>query len=330
MFNKILIANRGEIALRIIRACKEMGIRTVAVHSDVGMHCSGAKVNGKLVPLRTALNNGDIVEIVTSASHKPSKDWLKYVRTSKARNKVRQFIKAEQRERSLDLGRELLDKEFRKQGSTLNRVISSSEIEKAVSDLGYKEVDDLLAAVGYGKVTPGQVVGRTLPREYTPREPGHIERVVEKIRRKPSSAIRVQGVDDILVRFAKCCNPLPGDEVVGFITRGRGVTVHEAECSHVLDGDPERRIEVSWDADKQTTRIVKIRIFCTDKKGMLAGISSAITDAQANIVGASVISTEQRGVNTFDIEVRDLNHLKKVFAAVQKVKGVEKVARLRH
>jgi len=301
-----------------------------AVHSDVGMHCTGARVNGRLVPLRTVLCNGDIIEIITSPSQHPSKDWLKFVRTSKARNKIRQFVKAEQRERSLELGRELLDKELRKHGSTLGRVLSSGEINNAVSELGYRETDDLLAAVGYGKVTPGQVVARTLPREHVPRTPGHIGRVVEKIRRKPSSAIKVQGVDDILVRFAKCCNPLPGDDVIGFITRGRGVTVHAADCPHVLDGDPERRIDVSWDADRQTTRIVRIKVYCADKKGMLASISSAITDAQANIVGANVVSTPEGGMNTFDLEVRDLNHLRKVFNAVQKVRGVERVERLRH
>ena len=301
-----------------------------AVHSDVGMRCNGARVNGRLVPLRTVLNNGDIVEITTSPSQHPSKDWLKFVRTSKARNKIRSYVKAEQREKSLELGKELLDKELRKQSSTLNRVIASGEIVNAVKELGYRETDDLLAAVGYGKVTPGQVVARTLPREHAPRAPGHIERVVEKIKRKPSSAIRVQGIDDIMVRFAKCCNPLPGDDVIGFITRGRGVTVHAGDCPHVLDSDPERRIEVSWDADKQMTRIVKVRVTCSDKKGMLASITSAITDAQANIVGASVTSSHERGYNTFDLEVRDLNHLKKVFAALQKVRGVEQVERLRH
>jgi len=302
-----------------------------AVHSDVGMHCNGARVNGRLVPLKTILNNGDIVEIITSAAQRPSKDWLKYVRTSKARNKIRQFVKTEQRERSLELGRELLDKELRKHSSTLNRIISSGEINAAVSELGYREADDLLAAVGYGKVTPGQVVARAIPRGDVPRTPGHIGRVVEKIKRKPSSAIRVQGIDDILVRFAKCCNPLPGDEVIGFITRGRGVTVHAADCPHVLDGDPERRVEVSWDAGKQTMRIVKVRVYCSDKKGILASITSAITDAQANIVAANVVSTtDHRGLNTFDLEVRDLNHLQKVFAAIQKVRGVERIERLRH
>jgi len=302
-----------------------------AVHSDVGMHCNGARVNGRLVPLKTALNNGDIVEIITSAAQRPSKDWLKYVRTSKARNKIRQFVKTEQREKSLELGRELLDKELRKHSSTLNRIVSSGEINTAVSELGYREADDLLAAVGYGKVTPGQVVARALPRGDVVRTPGHIGRVVEKIKRKPSSAVRVQGIDDILVRFAKCCNPLPGDEVIGFITRGRGVTVHASDCPHVLDGDPERRIEVSWDAGKQTMRIVKIRVFCSDKKGILASITSAITEAQANIVAANVVSTaDHRGLNTFDLEVRDLNHLQKVFAAIQKVRGVERIERLRH
>ena len=302
-----------------------------AVHSDVGLRCSGARVNGRLVPLKTPLQNGDIIEILTSPHQKPSKDWLKHVRTSKARNKIRHFLQAEQRERSIELGREMLDKELRKHGSTFNRMTGGEPLLKAVADLGYKTEDDLLAGVGYGKVTPGQAVGRILPREAEPPKPGRIGKVIGKIRGKSSSAIRVQGVDDILVRFAKCCTPLPGDDIVGFITRGRGVTVHAADCPHLDDSEPDRRVDVSWDADKKSTRTVRIRVFCADRKGMLAAISGAITDCEANIVAANVVSTpDQRGQNTFEVQVESLEHFKRVVLAIQKVKGVERVDRLRH
>ncbi len=304
-----------------------------AVHSDVGQRCVGARVNGKLVPLKSVLQNGDIVEIITSPNQKPSKDWLKYVRTSKARNKIRQFIKAEQREKSLELGREILDKDLRKHGSTLGRALGSEGMAQAVEELGHHGVDDLLAAIGYGKVTSGQVISRVLPREkgaevHPPH--GRPEKSVEKERKKPSSAIQIQGIDDIMVRFAKCCNPLPGDEVAGFITRGRGVTVHTADCPHVVEGDPERRIEVSWNARKKTTRPVKIRVHCLDQKGMLAAISGAITDCEANITSASVLSTpDRKGINNFEIDVQDLSHLNRVIHAVMKIKGVSRVERMK-
>ncbi len=154
--------------------------------------------------------------------------------------------------------------------------------------------------------------------------------MLEKIRKKPSSAIQIQGVEDILVRFAKCCNPLPGDPVIGFITRGRGMTVHTSDCPHVLEGDPDRRIEVEWDMKKKATRAVKIRVYCDDQKGMLASITGAITNCEANIISANVLSTpDHKGVNTFEVDVQDLNHLNRVINSLLKMKGVYKVERLR-
>ncbi len=303
------------------------------VHTDLGHHCAGARINGKLVPLKTELRNGDIVEVISSSGQTPSKDWLKYVRTSKARNKIRQWIKVEQREKSLHLGREMLEKELRKHGVSLNRVLGSEDLSFAVEELGFKTEADLMAALGYGKLSLGQVVGRLIPSEKLKSEPakhGAIGKVLEKIRKKPSSAIKIQGVEDILVRFAKCCNPLPGDPVIGFITRGRGVTVHTADCPHVLEGDPERRFEVEWDMKKKASRPAKIRVFCLDQKGMLAGITGAITNCEANIISANVLSTlDHKGLNTFEVDVQDLNHLNRVINALLKIKGVYKVERLR-
>lgn len=304
-----------------------------SVHTDVGNHCSGAKINGKLVPLKTELRNGDIVEVITSNHQTPSKDWLKFVRTSKARNKIRNWIKAEQRERSIELGRDLLEKRLRKYGMGLKKVLASSEFSHAWEEFGFSHGDDLLAAIGYGKVSLGQAIGKIVPRdklEEEPKEPSGLGRVVEKIRKKPSSAIKLQGVEDILVRFAKCCNPLPGDPVIGFITRGRGVTVHTSDCPQAQDTDPERRILVEWDRKKKTSRPVQIRVSCEDQKGMLASITAAITSCEANIISASVKSSPgAKGVNNFEVDVLDLEHLNRVKQAIMNIKGVFRVERLR-
>ena len=304
-----------------------------SIHTDIGNRCIGARVNGKLVPLKTTLHNGDMVEVMTSPNQTPSKDWLKFVRTSKARNKIRHWVKTEQREKSVDLGKDLLEKELRKHGLSLNRALHSAEGGAAVSEMGFQKVDDLLAAVGYGKVSLGQVLSHLVPQEKLKAEPpktDRITRVLDKIRKKPSSAIKIQGVEDILVRFAKCCNPLPGDPVIGFITRGRGVTVHTVDCPHIQEGDPERRIEVEWDKKKKATRPAKIRVYCSGQKGMLASITGAITNCEANIISANVLSTpDHQGLNTFEVDVQDLDHLNRVINALLKLKGVYKVERMR-
>ncbi len=302
------------------------------VHTDIGNRCIGAKVNGKLVPLRTPLANGDIVEVLTSASHTPSKDWLTFVRTSKARNKIRQWIKTEQREKSIEIGKGLLEKELRKHGYNFNRAMSGDTLKKVLDELGFAKLDDLLANVGYGKVTLGQVVNRVVPRDGAREEEqvGQFEKVLDRLRRKPKSAIKIQGVEDILVRYAKCCNPVPGDPITGFVTRGRGVTVHTVDCPHVIASDPERRIDVDWDTRKQASRAVTIRVVCADRKGMLAAISAAITDNEANILSAHVKATpEQEAINDFEIDIRDVDHLNKVIASIKKLSGVNRVVRVK-
>jgi len=305
-----------------------------SVHTDVGNQCVGARINGKLSPLKTILKNGDIIEVITANNHHPSKDWLSFVKTSKARNKIRQWVKAEQREKSIEIGREMLEKEFRKHQYSLKRAQSLESFDLMISELGLKTFDDLLASVGYGKNSPGQVISHVLPREELklPQKTGTFGKVLEKFsRKKPSSSIRIDGIDDIMVRFANCCNPLPGEPVTGFITRGRGLTVHSIDCPQVLSSDPDRRIDVDWDMQRKTTRPVKIRVFCNDQKGMLVGISGAITNADANIVSASVNSSgDKKGINLFEVDVRNLEHLNQVIREVKKVKGVNRVERLRN
>ncbi|RME37983.1 MAG: bifunctional (p)ppGpp synthetase/guanosine-3',5'-bis(diphosphate) 3'-pyrophosphohydrolase, partial [Deltaproteobacteria bacterium] len=303
-----------------------------AIHSDIGHHCVGARVNGKLVPLKTELQNGDLVEVMTSPNQTPSKDWLKFVRTSKARNKIRHWVKEEQRQKSIELGRELLEKKLRKYGLSLKKAMQTEEYDKAWQDLGFTQGDDMLAALGYGKVSAGQVVSRLLPREQleAERKPSRLGKIAEKIRRKPASAIRLQGVDDLLVRFAKCCNPLPGDDVVGFITRGRGITVHTVDCSQVQETDPERRVSVEWDLRKKTVRTVKIRVYCEDQKGMLAGMTTAITNHEANILSATArVEPGRQAINTFEIAVQDLEQLNRIKQAILNINGVFRVERLR-
>ena len=306
-----------------------------AVHTDVGHQCVGARINGKLCALKTELKNGDTVEVVTSAHQTPSKDWLSFARTSKARNKIRQWIKAQQREKSIEIGRELLEKELRKHQYSLKRALALPAFEKAVTTLGFKQGDDLFAAVGYGKLSAGQVLSHLLPREElaaaAPRT-GRLGKVFEKFsRRKPQSAILIGDIDNIMVRFANCCNPLPGEPVTGFITRGRGLTVHAMDCPQVKASDPQRRIDVAWDMQRKTTRPVKIQVVCADQKGMLVGISGAISAADANIVSATVHARgDRKGTNLFEIDVENLEHLNRVLREIKKVKGVLQVERIRH
>ncbi|NVN90813.1 MAG: bifunctional (p)ppGpp synthetase/guanosine-3',5'-bis(diphosphate) 3'-pyrophosphohydrolase [Desulfuromonadales bacterium] len=305
-----------------------------AVHSDVGHRCVGAKVNGKLVPLKYELKNGDIVEVITSPHHTPSKDWLKIVKSSRARNRIRSWIKTEERKHSIVLGREICEKDFRKYSVNLQKIQKSGEFKKIAGEFGFGGDDDLLAAVGYGRITPNQIIGKLLPDEKLHERAERKETrqgAASKLREKTSTeAVEINGVDDVLVRFGKCCNPLPGDPIIGFITRGKGVTIHTADCKFALENDPERRIDVTWNKGKTSVLPVKIRVLCHDVKGILAGISLAIANCEANIVSALIQSTvDKRGENIFEVNVADLAHLQKVMNTVMKVKGVISVERIK-
>ena len=305
-----------------------------SVHTDVGHRCVGAKVNGKLVPLKYELKIGDIVEIVTSPHHTPSKDWLKLVKSSRARNKIRAWIKTEERKRSIALGREICEKEFRRYNLNFGKLQKIGELKKVATEFGLVGDEDLMAAVGYGKLSCNQLIGKLIPdhkmEEQKERKETRLTKVLNKLTRKSSDAIQISGIEDVLVRFGKCCNPVRGDEVVGFITRGRGVTVHAADCQFALEIDPERRVDVAWNQDKGTVLPVKIRVSCHDQKGILANITQVITNCEANIASAFVQSTvDKRGVNIFQVEVTDLDHLNRVINNIMKVSGVIKVDRLK-
>jgi len=306
-----------------------------SIHSDIGDHCVGAKVSGRIVPLKYEFKSGDTVEIITSSNQKPRKDWLKFVKTPRAKTKIRQWFKAEEREKSLALGKEILDKEFRKYDLQQTKLLKSGELAKVTSEFSFQAVEDLIAAVGYGKVTANQILGKLLPPETLEQkdeqEEGRLKSLINKITRtSPKDAILIKGIDNVMVRYAGCCNPVPGDKVVGFITRGRGVTIHTADCQSLADEDPNRRVEVEWDATKGYSYPVRIRIYSEDKKGLLAEISSSISSVEANITNARVETTDdKKAISTFELQVRDLNHLKKVIKGLEKIKGVHRVERMR-
>ncbi len=306
-----------------------------SIHSDVGNHCAGAKINGKIVPLRYELRSGDTVEILTLPNQKPSKDWLKFTKTSRAKAKIRQWFTSEEREKSAILGKEILEKELRKYDLQQAKLIKSGELVRVANEFSFQGVEDLIAAVGYGKVTANQIIGKLLPQEKIEQQKeelkeGRFKHLIQKITRAPKDALLIKGIDNVMVRFAGCCNPVPGDKVVGFITRGRGVTIHTSDCQNALDEDPHRKVEVEWDSAKEYSYPVRIRIYSEDKKGLLGDISNSISSHQANIKNARVDTTEdKKAISTFEVEIRDLTHLKKVIRALEKIKGVHRVERMR-
>lgn len=300
------------------------------IHSDIGHKCVGAKVNGRMVPLKYQLRNGDTVEILTSPTHSPSKDSLKFVVTPKARTRIKQWINTEERERSISLGREMLEKEIKKYSLELR----NEDIAKVASELNIPSFEDLYARVGYGKLSVNNVLSRIVPKnrlgDLQQKSKLGLAKVISRFRKKPDSAIRIKGVEDVMVRFANCCNPLPGDKVTGFITRGRGVTVHRMECPLTRDIDPERKVDVQWDGKAGGSRPAKIEVVCVDKKGLLADMSSTITSAEANITSAQIRTTEDRkAVSVFEVEVGSVEQLQRVIASLSRLKGVLKVERLR-
>ena len=308
-----------------------------SVHTEVGNHCAGAKVNGLIVPLRYKLRNGDTVEIITNPNQKPNKDWLKTVSTARARSKIRHFIRREQRDRGRALGRDLLDREFRKKGRSLAKLQRKGMLKQAAGQLRQGNEDDLVMQVGFGKITAAQVVRVVLPEEFDEEEAareqkpkGPLSNLLQKVRRKsPPSGIRVQDLDDMLVRVANCCKPVPGDEITGFITRGRGVTIHKRDCPRALDLEPERKVEVSWDEKTKAEHPVAVEVHCTDRPGLLAQISAAFSDQGINISTANChASGNTRAVNTFHFSVFNLDHLRQVMRAIQKIKGVYSVERI--
>ncbi|MCP4621937.1 MAG: bifunctional (p)ppGpp synthetase/guanosine-3',5'-bis(diphosphate) 3'-pyrophosphohydrolase [bacterium] len=302
------------------------------IHTEVGNQCTGAKVNGQLVPLAYELKTGDIVEITTSNNHHPSKDWLKFVKTVKARSKIRHWIKIQEKERSISLGREMLEKAFRKEKLNFHALVKSEQVADVGTSFGFKTVDDLVANVGYGKITPLQVVRKIAPKqEFKADKDSIFNKLVGRVARKKrlKDGVLVKGLDDILIRFGKCCQPVPGDPIIGYITRGYGVTVHRTNCVNALRLNPDRQIEVEWNQEPSETFPVKIKIVSHDRVGLLADVVGNISKFGANILNASSETRENRMVDSyFTIGVKDTNHLEKILSAVRKVKLVQDVKRV--
>ena len=303
-----------------------------SIHSEIGEKCTGAKVNGRMVPLRYQLSNGDIVEIITSSKQHPRKDWLDFVKTPRAKSKIRQWIKNQERDESITLGRNILEKALEQSQLTLPNIIKNEQITAIAKDFSLHSTQDLLASVGYGKISAKQVIGRLKPRLGIEEErpSGLMSKMVSRLTRKKSArGIKVKGLDDMLVRFANCCHPLPGEHVIGFITRGRGVTIHKYNCRHILDADAERVVEVLWEPSNEDQYLAKLRVTSVDRKGILADISSIISQKDANIIQAEVKTTmDKKGVALFTIEVENYRQLEDIMGSIKKLKAVLIVERM--
>jgi GTP pyrophosphokinase len=303
-----------------------------AIHTDVGHQCVGARVNGKMVPLRTRLRNGDIVEIVTAPGHKPSRDWLNFVVTSRARNKIKHYIHAEEKVRSLELGRKLFEKEVRRFGLNMKTLSDGEPFAKLIGEYGMGKADELYAAIGYGKLSARTVLGRLVPQDQLKEAPeaGAIASVVRRVLGAGEEKIKVRGVDDLMVFRARCCNPIRGEQIVGYITRGKGVSVHAATCPNVVNllYDPERRIEVEWDKGADPAPYtVRLTIQVEDRRGILADVSSKIAGINTNIRNVEATTTDQMGRIDMTVEINDVKHLQKVIKSLRSIAGVVDVER---
>jgi guanosine-3',5'-bis(diphosphate) 3'-pyrophosphohydrolase len=303
-----------------------------SVHTDVGHQCVGARINGRMVPLRTRLSNGDIVEILTQAGHTPSRDWLTFVQTSRARNKIKHFIQTQEKARSIELGKRLFDKDVRKFGID-KAVVEPEALAKAGLDFGAQRLDDLYASIGYGKVTVRAVLAKLVGADALRERPpdGAIASVVKRVLGSGDAKIKVTGIDDMMVQLARCCNPIRGERIVGYITRGKGVSVHSTSCPNVANllYDPERRIEVEWDkAADASPYVVRLKIHVADRKGILADLTTKIAGINTNIRDVEATTdADARGSIRMAVEITDLKHLDRVIKSVKAIEGVLAVER---
>ncbi|PYX39523.1 MAG: GTP pyrophosphokinase [Acidobacteria bacterium] len=309
-----------------------------SIHTEVGHSCVGAKVNGRMVPLRYKLHSGDIVEILTQPGHKPSRDWLAVVKSSRARNKIKHWLNVHQRERAIEIGRKLIEKEARKYRISLKE-IKDLELQKIASDYGLGRPDDLMAGIGYGKYSARQVLARLVPAGSEPIGEGEglkastIASVVRRVFGGDNNAISVKGHGDLLVYRARCCNPIRGEGIVGYVTRGKGVAVHAVNCSNVtnLMYEPDRRIDVQWGRDNESVANaypVKLTLFCDDRAGMLKQITAVISDTNTNIRNIEARTANGQANIDVVLDIADLKHLQNIINGVRKIPGVHDVQRL--
>jgi len=307
------------------------------IHTEVGHSCVGAKVNGRMVPLRHRLHSGDIVEILTQPGHKPSRDWLAVVKSSRARNKIKHWLNVHQRERAIEIGRKLIEKEARKYRISLKDV-KDEDLQKIANDYGLGKPDDLMAGIGYGKYSARQVLGRLAPAGTQPS--GDVEdeakgfaSVVRRVFGGDANAITVKGYGDLMVYRARCCNPIRGEDIVGYVTRGKGVAVHSKNCPNVINlmYEPERRIDVQWTREREDGAAaypVKLTLYCDDKFGMLKQITAVISDTKTNIRNIEARTSNGQANIDVVLDIADLKHLETIIAGVRKIPGVHDVQRL--
>lgn len=300
-----------------------------SIHTEIGHRCVGAKIDGKIVPLKTVLRSGNRIDILTALHHKPKRDWLKFVKTSRAKARIKHWIKIEERKRSLEIGRKLLDKELRR--NHLNPVdsLKSEKIVDAAKELGIKGIENLIVAIGYGKISSHQVV-RSLLSEDQLKE-SYQDTPLKQIS-QPQQGVKIKGLGDILINFSKCCNPVPGDRIIGFITRGRGLSIHAVDCPNMdaLDYDRDRLVDVDWDTESNAFFPVKISVLTVDQPGLLASVSSCISGADANISHAQISTSDDlRAVLKFVVNIRNRKHLDQVIRKIEQVEGVLKASRVR-
>ena len=307
------------------------------IHSQVGQHLAGARVNGRMVPLRYQLKSGDTVEVVTAERQTPGKDWANYAVTARAKSRIRQWLRQQQAERSREMGIALLDRELEPLGLSVAQVKSKDRLEPALKEFSQRDTDSLLAAVGYGIVTPAQLLPKILtPDELklyrTDKAPAKSdkERATRDGLGAGGNAVMVSGIGDMLVRFARCCNPLPGEAITGFITRGHGVTLHLAGCPVALATDPQRRVPVAWKAGEETLRPIELEVLCVDQPGLLAAMTKAIASAGVNISTAEVKTTGQEGraLSHFELKVSSATQLNNLMHTIAGIDGVMRVSRL--
>jgi GTP pyrophosphokinase len=300
-----------------------------SIHTDVGSQCIGAKVNRNIVPLRYELQNGDRVEIITQAGHHPSKDWLKYVVTTRAISKIRNWINLEEKKSSLVLGRDLIDKEFKRHNLKFGNYVKSDEIKKVFVEYGVNSLDDLISQVGFGRISPKQVVNNFLDEPAVKSPEPILEKVKKKTQVSPSLGISLTGIDNVMVKFAKCCNPIPGDEISGYISRGRGVVVHTYNCPYIKNMEADRIVDVEWNVKEKHAYPVHIKVVCSDRKGVLTEVSSAISAFDVNISYAQVATIDMVATCHFVIDVNDLPQFNHIIAAIKQLKFVKSVERIR-
>ncbi len=303
-----------------------------AVHSEVGHHCSSARVNGRMVPLKSKLANGDVVEITTSPGQRPSRDWLSAVKTSKARNKIKHWINQAERTQAIEIGRKLLEKEARRFSVSLKEV-KEEDYSRVAGDYGCMLMDDLLAGIGYGKFGARQVLGKlapSIPEEPQPEQPSLAATVKRALGLERDLAIQVSGHNDLMVYRAKCCNPVRGEEIVGYVTRGKGIAVHSKSCHNVqnLLYDADRRISVEWSGPKYTLYTVKLALTTADRRGLLAEVTSVISDVHSNIQNIQAHTGDERATIDVTLDTVDIQHLRKIVSSLRKIDGVYEVKRI--